>query len=212
MSGTTVALHIPAGETLLGALLSHGAGLAHDCGGVQACASCRVIVRDGLDRLSPANDDEQDLLDRAFAQPDSRLACQAVSAGGEFAIELPAAGGAPSRRGSRAPGGQVSFSEAAARHLAEQLARNPRCTAIKVSVKPAGCSGLAYRIELAEGQQDADEIYESAGIVIVVDAQSLPHVQGTRIDLVPEGLGTRLEFDNPNAIGACGCGKSFRTG
>lgn len=211
MSGTTLALDIPAGETLLRALLRHGTEIPHECGGVQACASCLVIVRDGLGRLSAASDDEEDLLDRASAQPGSRLACQAVSEGGEFAIELLARSHALSETGAQAGGAGVSLSEAAARHFAGQLAGDARCNAVRVSVKPAGCSGFVYRIELAEGRQDADAVFESAGIVIVVDMKSLPHVQGMRIDLVHERLATRLEFDNPNATGACGCGKSFRT-
>ncbi len=177
-----------------------------------ACASCRVIVREGLARLSAASEDEEDLLDRASAQPGSRLACQAVSEGGEFTLELLARPEALSDTGAQSGGLGVSLSEAAARHFAGQLATDARRNAVRVSVRPAGCSGFVYRIELAEGRRDADAVFESAGIVIVVDTQSLPHVQGMRIELVHELLATRLEFDNPNATGACGCGRSFRTG
>ena len=46
---------------------------------------------------------------------------------------------------------------------------------------------------------------------LVVDRFSLPHVQGTLIDLVREGLAQRLRFDNPNVQQSCGCGESFGT-
>lgn len=209
MSGTTLALRIPAGETLLRALLRQGARIAHECGGVAACASCRVIVRHGLDRLSEATDDE-DLLDRADALADSRLACQAVAAGGEFAIELPGPSGALNHTGTQAGRGGVNISEAAARHFAVRLAKDARCDAVRISVTPAGCSGFAYRVELANGRQDSDAVFESAGVVIVVDSTSLTQLQGTRIDLVSEGLGTQLRFENQNALDVCGCGKSFK--
>ena len=53
------------GEVLLHSLLESGAALAHDCGGKLACATCRVMVREGAERSSAASEDELDMLDRA---------------------------------------------------------------------------------------------------------------------------------------------------
>src|SRR5581483_3209672 len=79
------------GERLLDALLKNGAAIAHDCGGTLACASCCVIVRDGLDTLTAPSADEVDMLDRAcVAEPGARLACQAVGSG-EIVVEIPRA-------------------------------------------------------------------------------------------------------------------------
>jgi len=47
------------------------------------------------------------------------------------------------------------------------------------------------------------------GVRVVIDRASLPFVQGTRVDLVQEGLARRVRFDNPNARQTCGCGESF---
>ena len=70
-------LSLDEGEILLGRLLQDGVDIAHDCGGVLACSSCRVVVREGLERLDAASDDEIDMLDRAgVAEPGARLACQ----------------------------------------------------------------------------------------------------------------------------------------
>ena len=54
-------------------------------------------------------------------------------------------------------------------------------------------------------------VFESNGIRIAVDPVSLPHVQGTTLDVVQDGLSRRLRFDNPNATQTCGCGESFGT-
>lgn len=53
------------GETLLDRLLEDGVDIAHDCGGVLACSSCRVLVIEGLENFAPATEDELDLLERA---------------------------------------------------------------------------------------------------------------------------------------------------
>ena len=53
------------GEIFLDRLLKDGVDIAHDCGGVLACSSCRVVVREGLEHLDVANEDEIDMLDRA---------------------------------------------------------------------------------------------------------------------------------------------------
>ena len=64
--------------------ISEGAGvdIDHSCGGVCACSTCHVYVRQGLESCNEANDDELDRLDEARAvELDSRLSCQCVPDG-----------------------------------------------------------------------------------------------------------------------------------
>ncbi|HLS86525.1 MAG TPA: 2Fe-2S iron-sulfur cluster-binding protein, partial [Burkholderiales bacterium] len=78
------------GEVLLDRLLEEGVAVAHECGGKLACSSCQIIVREGAERLSAASEDELDMLERAAVEdPNARLACQAVSKGGEILVEVP---------------------------------------------------------------------------------------------------------------------------
>lgn len=66
------------GETLL--QISHKAHAPEGsaCGGVCACSTCHVYVHAGRDLLSEAEEDEEDILDKAFdVRPSSRLGCQA---------------------------------------------------------------------------------------------------------------------------------------
>jgi len=80
---------------------------------------------------------------------------------------------------------------------------------VRLAVEPAGCSGFRYRVDPVARIGSEDRSFESGGVRLVVDPLSLPYVQGTRIDLVQEGLARRLRYDNPNVTQSCGCGESF---
>jgi 2Fe-2S ferredoxin len=65
--------------SVLDVLLGHGVHLEHACGGNCACTTCHVIVKQGLNSLSEASEQEEDMLDRAPGLTlTSRLGCQAV--------------------------------------------------------------------------------------------------------------------------------------
>ena len=197
-------LSLDEGEILLDRLLKDGVHIAHDCGGKLACSSCRVVVREGLERLDPASEDELDMLDRAGAAvPGARLACQMIGAA-ELVVEI-------AREEAPTPAAilPVSVSARAAKHLAAQLAKHPDAVAVRLAVELAGCSGFRYRVDPANTVRDDDRVLESGGVRIVVDAASLPYLQGTTLDVVEEGLTRRVRFDNPNARQSCGCGESF---
>jgi iron-sulfur cluster assembly protein len=201
-----VELPLVEGDTLLQHLLRADVDVAQDCGGKLACASCLVLVREGGETLSAASEDEIDMLERSgAARPGARLACQALAGGGDVALEL---AGLPASAAS-VPAQAVTISESAARHLRAQLDKRPGAALVRLSVRPAGCSGLRYQLDYAERPGATDAVFESAGVRIAVAADSLPFVQGTRLDLVSEGLAQRVRFDNPNVRQACGCGESF---
>lgn len=78
------------GVSICDSLLAHGIDIEHACEKSCACTTCHVIVREGLDSLDPATDDEDDLLDRAWGlTPQSRLSCQAIVAGAKLVVEIP---------------------------------------------------------------------------------------------------------------------------
>ena len=49
--------------SLLSLALGAGLDLDHSCGGVCACSTCHVYVREGLDSCNEATEDEEDMLD-----------------------------------------------------------------------------------------------------------------------------------------------------
>ena len=197
-------LSLREGEILLARLLGEGVDIEHDCGGVLACTSCRVVIREGIEHLQAPSNDELDLLDRADTRVrNERLACQ-VHGAAELLVQIPR-GEAPMPEVVR----PVFISAPAARHLAAQLAKHPGATAVRLAALPSGCSGFRYRVDPVDTVHENDSVFDSGGVRVVVDAASLPYVQGTTLDVVDEGLSRRLRFDNPNVRHTCGCGESF---
>ncbi len=197
-------LRLQDGEVLLERLLGQGVDIAHDCGGMLACTSCRVVIREGVEHLQMPSTEELDLLDRADSRArNERLACQ-VRGAAELVVDIPR-GEAPVHAIVR----PVFVSARAAKHLAAQLAKHPGAVAVRLSALPSGCSGFRYRVDPTDAVKVDDSVFDSGGVRLVVDAASLPYVQGTTLDVVEEGLSRRLRFDNPNARQSCGCGESF---
>jgi len=70
--------------------LKNGIEIEHACEKSCACTTCHVYVREGLDSLSPASENEDDMLDKAWGlEPDSRLSCQAIVDTEDLVIEIP---------------------------------------------------------------------------------------------------------------------------
>jgi len=79
-------------QSILDVAMNKGVHLEHACGGSCACTTCHVIVLEGADLLSPAEDDELDRLDMAAGLTlRSRLGCQTVvQKEGQVKVEIPA--------------------------------------------------------------------------------------------------------------------------
>ena len=78
------------GISVCDALLEHGIEIEHACEKSCACTTCHVIVREGFDSLNEANEEEEDLLDKAWGlEPESRLSCQATVGNQDLVIEIP---------------------------------------------------------------------------------------------------------------------------
>src|ERR1700756_738823 len=77
-------------ESLLDVALNFGVHLEHACGGNCACTTCHVVVKEGEENLSVADDDELDRLDTAADLTlHSRLGCQCIVKG-DVTVEIPA--------------------------------------------------------------------------------------------------------------------------
>ena len=80
----------PVGTSICEALLEHHINIEHACDMSCACTTCHVIVRDGFSSLNEAEEEEEDLLDRAWVlEPQSRLSCQAILTARDVTIEIP---------------------------------------------------------------------------------------------------------------------------
>lgn len=103
----------------------------------------------------------------------------------------------------------IELTPGARDRMRDFLGKNPAAPGIRFGIKRTGCSGFGYTVDLAEGIADGDRVFDLDGVRVIVDAKSLPFVDGTRIDYTREGLNAAFVFHNPNAVGECGCGESF---
>ena len=85
-----VTLEANAGESIIEVLLKNNISIEHACDMQCACTTCHVYVRQGQESLKPAEEKEEDMLDKAWGlDMDSRLSCQACVKDRDIVIEIP---------------------------------------------------------------------------------------------------------------------------
>ena len=104
----------------------------------------------------------------------------------------------------------ITLTERAAKHVRGSIEKRGKGIGIRLGVKTAGCSGLAYKLEFVDNAPESDCSYENHGVKVFVDAKSLVYLKGTTLDFVKDGLNEGFKFVNPNVTGECGCGESFQ--
>lgn len=81
--------------------------------------------------------------------------------------------------------------------------------ALRVAVRPGGCSGFSYEMYFDSEIDSADEVADYEGVRVVVDPQSLPLLSGAQLDYQDGLKGAGFAVQNPNITRTCGCGNSF---
>jgi iron-sulfur cluster assembly protein len=82
---------------------------------------------------------------------------------------------------------------------------------LRIFVESGGCAGMQYGMALDEPRAD-DQIFETAGVRVVVDPESARFLTGSTIDYSDDLAGAGFRIKNPNAVRSCGCGTSFESG
>lgn len=83
-------IDVPDDQSVCYALLQNDIHIEHACEMSCACTTCHVVVKEGFASLDPAEEDEEDLLDKAWGlTPNSRLSCQTYGKGTPLTIEIP---------------------------------------------------------------------------------------------------------------------------
>jgi iron-sulfur cluster assembly protein len=106
----------------------------------------------------------------------------------------------------------ITISDKGAEKVQEFLAgqeTDASLAGLRVGVRGGGCSGFQYQLAFDE-QRDGDIVFESHGLKLLVDDESLPFVRGSVIDYEESLQGAGFKVSNPNVVAACGCGSSFR--
>ena len=103
----------------------------------------------------------------------------------------------------------ITLTPSAAERVRNHLAARGHGLGLRLGVRKTGCSGYAYVVNFAEEIGATDLVFDSEGVKVVVDADSLALIDGTEVDFVRQGLNEAFRFRNPNVKGECGCGESF---
>ena len=104
----------------------------------------------------------------------------------------------------------ITLTDTAAAKVAELLEQegNPEL-ALRVAVRPGGCSGFSYEM-FFDSDIAGDDVSTSFGAVkVVVDPSSASLLQGATLDFKDGLQGAGFSINNPNASRTCGCGNSF---
>lgn len=106
----------------------------------------------------------------------------------------------------------VTLTQAAADRVKTMIEKRGKGLGLKVSTKVSGCAGFSYVVDYADEITDADAVFDSCDVKVVVPKESLPHIDGMELDYVIGGLlNAGFEFNNPQVKDSCGCGSSFST-
>jgi iron-sulfur cluster assembly protein/iron-sulfur cluster insertion protein len=103
----------------------------------------------------------------------------------------------------------VTLSDAAITKVAELLAEEEGEMALRVAVKPGGCSGYSYEMFFDAEVLADDVLREFDNVRVVVDAASAELLTGSTLDFSDGLQGAGFHITNPNATRTCGCGSSF---
>ena len=104
----------------------------------------------------------------------------------------------------------IALTDSAAAKVSELIAAegNPEL-ALRVAVRPGGCSGFSYEMFFDSDIADDDVTSTVGGVKVVVDPASAPMLEGASLDYKDGLQGAGFHITNPNAARTCGCGNSF---
>ena len=105
----------------------------------------------------------------------------------------------------------LTLTENAADKLREMMeTRGSDENALRLYVKPGGCTGFSYGMAL-DAEKSGDLAFQMHGVKVVVDGESMSLIDGSEVDYLDDLTGQGFKIINPNATSMCGCGSSFRT-
>jgi len=104
----------------------------------------------------------------------------------------------------------VTLTDVAAAKVAELLAEeDTQDLALRVAVRPGGCSGFSYEMFFDADVAEDDVVREFGAVKVVVDQTSADLLKGSTLDYSDGLQGAGFHVTNPNATRTCGCGSSF---
>jgi iron-sulfur cluster assembly protein len=81
----------------------------------------------------------------------------------------------------------------------------PETHGLRIGIQSGGCCGSSYLLAFDEKVEATDKVFQSEGVSIYVDEESLEGLSGTTLEYVDGPQGKGFRFDNPNKAQSCGC-------
>ncbi len=104
----------------------------------------------------------------------------------------------------------IALTDTATTKVAELIAaEGEEGLALRVAVRPGGCSGFSYEMFFDSEFADDDKVEEIGDVRLVCDSSSAEMLQGATLDYTESIQETGFKINNPNAERTCGCGSSF---
>lgn len=104
----------------------------------------------------------------------------------------------------------ITLTDTAASKVKELLeAEGEPELALRVAVRPGGCSGYSYEMFFDGDVASDDELASFGDVKVVVDPSSAQLLTGATLDYKDGLQSAGFSIDNPNATRSCGCGQSF---
>jgi iron-sulfur cluster assembly accessory protein len=90
-----------------------------------------------------------------------------------------------------------------------RVKENRPAAALRMRIVAGGCSGMQYRMDLADTPRATDTVVQKEDAQVFVDPKSLAYLKGSTLDYEEDLLGGQFKIINPNAKHSCSCGLSF---
>lgn len=103
----------------------------------------------------------------------------------------------------------ITITDSAVQKFKElQVKKNAVDQFLRLAIKGGGCSGFSYSMDFTDKTEAHDKQWEVNGLKIVVDPKSYLYLNSMTLDYIDDIIDSGFKFNNPNATGSCGCGKS----
>ncbi len=104
----------------------------------------------------------------------------------------------------------ITLTDAAAAKVKDLIeAEGEPALALRVAVRPGGCSGFSYEMFFDTDVASDDLTLDKDGVRVVVDQSSAQLLAGATLDYKDGLQQAGFSINNPNAQKTCGCGQSF---
>ncbi|MCY3648773.1 MAG: iron-sulfur cluster assembly accessory protein [Acidimicrobiaceae bacterium] len=104
----------------------------------------------------------------------------------------------------------ITLTEKASTKVSELIkAEGEDGLALRVAVRPGGCSGFSYEMYFDTDIVEGDTKETFGDVQVVVDPSSAMLLDGATLDYSDGLQQAGFSIDNPNAQRSCGCGQSF---